>query len=58
MNAINEIDKIVIGVEKIDQLQRNVKILSKSKSFNKIKTLINFEDFFINDINIIDPRRW
>ena len=58
VNAINEIDKIVIGVEKIDQLQRNVKILSKSKSFNKIKTLINFEDFFINDINIIDPRRW
>ena len=58
VNAIDEIDKIVIGIEKIDQLQRNVKILSKSKSFNKIKTLINFEDFFIKDINIIDPRRW
>jgi len=58
VNAINEIDKIVIGAEKISQLQRNVKILGKSESFNKIKTLINFEDFFIKDINIIDPRRW
>jgi len=58
VNAINEIDKIVIGVEKISQLQRNVKILDKSESFNKIKTLINFEDFSIEDTNIIDPRRW
>ncbi len=58
VNTINEIDKIVIGVEKISQLQRNVKILIKSESFNKIKTLINFEDLFIKDTNIIDPRRW
>jgi len=58
VNNITEIDKIVIGVEKISQLQRNIKILSKSESFNKIKTLINFEDFFIKDTNIIDPRRW
>lgn len=56
--AINEIDKIVIGVEKIDQLQGNVKILNKSESFNKIKTFINFKDFFIKDTNIIDPREW
>lgn len=58
VNTIDEIDKIVIGVEKIGQLQRNVKILNKSESFNKIKTLINFEDFFIKDTNIIDPREW
>jgi len=58
VNAINEIDKIVIGVENVSQLQRNVKILGKSESFNKIKILINFEDFFIEDTNIIDPRRW
>jgi len=58
IDSINEIDKIVIGVEKIGQLQRNVKILTKSESFNKIKTLINFEDYFINDLNVIDPRRW
>ena len=58
VNAINKIDKIVIGVEKIDQLQRNVKILNKSESFNKIRTLINFENFFIKDTNIIDPRGW
>ena len=58
IDSINEIDKIVIGVEKIGQLQRNVKILTKSESFNKIKTLINFKDFFIKDLNVIDPRRW
>ncbi len=58
VNTINEIDKIVIGVEKISQLQRNVKILGKSERFNKIKTLINFEDFSIEDTNITDPRKW
>ena len=58
VNTINEIDKIIVGVEKISQLQRNIKILSKSKSFNKIKSFIEFKDFFINDKNIIDPRRW
>jgi aryl-alcohol dehydrogenase-like predicted oxidoreductase len=58
VDNIGEIDKIIIGVEKIDQLQRNVKILSKSDSFNKIKTLINFEYFSIKDTNIIDPRKW
>lgn len=58
VNAINEINKIVIGVEKIGQLQSNVKILRKSESFNKIKTLINFEYFSIKDTNIIDPRKW
>jgi uncharacterized protein len=58
VNTINEVDKIVIGVEKVGQLQRNVKILTKSESFNKIKKLINFEDFFIKDLNVIDPRRW
>ena len=58
VNTINEIDKIIIGVEKISQLQRNVKILGKSENFNKIKTLINFEYFSIKDTNIIDPRKW
>jgi len=58
VNTINEIDKVIIGVEKIDQLRRNVKILSKSESFDKTRTFINFKDFFIKDTNIIDPRRW
>jgi len=58
IDSINEIDKIVIGVEKIGQLQRNVKILSKLENFTKIKTLINFKDYFIKDLNVIDPRRW
>jgi len=58
VNAISEIDKIVIGVEKIEQLKKDVEILSKSESFDKIKTLLNFKDFFIEDTNIIEARRW
>ena len=58
VNAISEIDKIVIGVEKIEQLKKDVEILNKSESFDKIKKLINFKDFFIEDTNIIEARRW
>jgi len=58
VNSICEIDKIVIGVEKIEQLKRNIKILNNLKNFNKIKTIINFKDFIIEDENIIDPRKW
>jgi len=58
ISAINEIDKIVIGVEKIEQLKRNIKILNNLKNFNKIKTIINFKDFIIENENIIDPRKW
>jgi len=56
--AINEIDKIVIGIEKIEQLKRNIKIANNFKNFNKIKSFINFKDFVIEDENIIDPRKW
>ena len=58
VNSICEIDKIVIGVEKIEQLKRNIKMLNNLKNFNKIKTIINFKDFIIEDESIIDPRKW
>ena len=58
VNSICEIDKIVIGVEKIEQLKRNIKILNNFKNLNKIKSIINFKDFIIEDENIIDPRKW
>lgn len=58
ISVINEIDKIVIGIEKIEQLKRNIKIANNFKNFNKIKSIINFKDFVIEDENIIDPRKW
>ena len=58
ISAINEIDKIVIGIEKIEQLKRNIKIVNNFKNFNEIKNFINFKDFVIEDENIIDPRKW
>ena len=58
VNAITEIDKIVIGIEKIEQLKRNVKIANNFKNINKIKSIINFKDFVIEDENMIDPRKW
>jgi len=58
ISAINEIDKIVIGIEKIEQLKRNIKIANNFKNFNKIKSIINFKDFVIEDEDMIDPRKW
>ena len=58
VSTINEIDKIIIGIEKIEQLKRNIKIANNFKNFNKIKSIINFKDFVIEDENIIDPRKW
>ncbi len=58
VNAINEIDKIVIGIEKIEQLKRNIKIVNNFKNIHKMKTIINFKDFLIEDENIVDPRKW
>ncbi|MBA7581774.1 hypothetical protein ES708_23685 [subsurface metagenome] len=51
---INLWSKILIG----NWIKSKSKYLSKSGNFNKIKTLINFEDLSIKDINIIDLRRW
>lgn len=58
VNSICEIDKIVIGIEKIEQLKRNIKIVNNFKNFNKIKSIINFKNFVVEDENIIDPRKW
>lgn len=58
VSTINEIDKIVIGIEKIEQLKRNIKIANNFKNFNKIKSIINFKYFAIEDEDMIDPRKW
>lgn len=58
INSINEIDRIVIGVEKIEQLKKNIGALNRSENFTKIERAINFQDLFIENKEIIDPRKW
>lgn len=58
VNSIKEIDKIIIGVETIEQLKKNIETLNKLKCFYKLKSIIGFKNLSIKNINIIDPRRW
>lgn len=58
INSINEIDRIIIGVEEIEQLKKNIKALNRAKEFAEIKTAINFKNLFIKNKKIIDPREW
>jgi len=58
VNSISEIDKIVIGVEKIEQLKQAVNAFNKVRNSDKLKNIITFDSFAIEDENIIDPRRW
>lgn len=52
INGIKEIDKIVIGIDNINQLKKIVQIMRKPL-FN-----YNYKKFALNDSNIIDPRLW
>jgi len=58
INSINEVDKIIIGVEKIEQLKKNIEALNRSEDFAEIDTAINFKNLFIKNMKIIDPRKW
>ena len=58
VNSINEIDKIVVGVEKIEQVRRNVDTLNKVRIFEKSKDSIPFDSFFIKDEDIVNPAKW
>jgi len=58
VNSIDEIDKIVVGVEKIEQLKQNVDTFHKVKNLDKLKNVISFDSFFIKDENIINPAKW
>ncbi len=58
IDSINEIDRIIIGVEKIEQLKKNIGTLNRSENFAEIERAINFQDLFIENKEIIDPRKW
>ena len=58
INSISEIDKIVIGLGKIEHLKKDIKAVNRLEKLKKIKRFINFKDLFIRDIKVIDPRKW
>lgn len=58
INSISEIDKIIIGLGKIEHLKKDIKAVNRLEKLTKIKRFINFQDLFIRDIKIIDPRKW
>ena len=51
INQISNVDKIVIGITKKDQLQNIIKYFKKSKKQN-------YSYQFSKDINLLDPRKW
>ena len=58
INSISEINKIVIGLGKIEHLKKDIKAVNRLEKLTKIERFINFQDLFIKDIKIIDPRKW
>lgn len=58
INSISEINKIVIGLGKIEHLKKDIKAVNRLKKLTKIERFINFQDLFIRDVKIIDPRKW
>jgi len=58
INSISEINKIVIGLGKIEHLKKDIKAVNRLEKLTKIERFINFQDLFIRDVKIIDPRKW
>lgn len=58
INSISEINKIVIGLGKIEHLKKDIKAVNRLEKLTKTERLINFQDLFIRNIKIIDPRKW
>ncbi len=58
IDSISEIDKIVIGVEKLTQLKQNIDTFNKVNTINDLKSNISFTPFSIKDETIIDPSKW
>ncbi|MCP1143744.1 aldo/keto reductase [Lysinibacillus endophyticus] len=56
INSINEIDNIIIGVNNLNQLKE---INEAYKRIQKMQiNTIDFSRYAVNEIDIIDPRRW
>lgn len=56
INNVPEVDKIVVGLNNLNQLKEILNILKKIK--NKNKKIINFKFIYKNSTKLIDPRKW
>ena len=56
INNVPEVDKIVVGLNNLNQLKETLNILKKIK--NKNKKIINFKFIYKNSTKLIDPRKW
>jgi predicted aldo/keto reductase-like oxidoreductase len=52
INTFERIDKIIVGIDNLNQLQEIIKLINIRD--NKFKNM----DLLSNDINLIDPSRW
>lgn len=52
INSFERIDKIIVGIDNLNQLQEIIKLINIRD--NKFKNM----DLVSNDINLIDPSRW
>ena len=52
INSIQEIDKIVVGIDSVNQLKKIIKFMQ-----NPIK-ITNFKRLALTDERIVDPRSW
>ena len=51
VKSFDQIDKIIVGVNNIDQLKKNIKNINKKK-------LIISNNFCVNDENLLNPQNW
>lgn len=56
LNQIKEIDYVVLGVNNLSQLQRNLEAYNKIQNIEEID--IDYSKYAVNEVDIIDPRRW
>lgn len=56
LNKIKEIDYVVLGVNNLSQLKRNMEAYNKIQHLEHIR--IDFSKYAVNELDIIDPRRW
>lgn len=56
LNKLKEIDYVVLGVNNLTQLKRNWEAYNKIQALEDIK--IDYSKYAVNEISIIDPRRW
>lgn len=55
LNTIREIDYVVLGVNNLDQLKKNYEAYKKIQN-QEIE--IDYSKYAVNELEIIDPRRW